>query len=186
MAGEYVLLITLALIVLGLFIWNTFLRKTKRVYKFEGCFGHAPLLSDDIRNVRERHVHSKEELCRLIFEHYFRQSRLKFPRTRPSFLRNPKTGRNLELDGYNESVINARGHRGLAFEYNGSQHYHHQPKYHKSQKEFDDICERDELKKELCRKRGVNLIVIKYDVPRDKLRGYIERRLYELDYYAYK
>lgn len=36
----------------------------------------------------------------------------KFPSVRPNFLKNPKTGRNLELDMYNDSLK-------LAIEYNG-------------------------------------------------------------------
>ena len=39
-----------------------------------------------------------------------------FTSCRPDFLQSPKTGSNLELDGYNEEL-------GIAFEYNGRQHY---------------------------------------------------------------
>lgn len=185
MKNEYILLIVLTAIVCALYVWNVFVRKKRERYAFVGCLGHYNTTLDDMRVVEETHARSKEELCRRIFERYFHKSNLKFPRARPAFLRNPKTGRNLELDGYNANVINANGDCGLAFEYNGSQHYFYQPKYHNTLKDFEGICERDQLKMDLCRKKGVNLIVIRYDVPRNQIRDYIWQRLYERDYYVY-
>ena len=54
-----------------------------------------------------------EKICREVFEVLF--NRL-FPKTRPAWLINPGTRRRLELDGYCKEL-------GLAFEYNGEQHY---------------------------------------------------------------
>ena len=48
---------------------------------------------------------------------------------RPSFLKNPETKQNLELDCYCEKY-------SLAIEYNGAQHYVFPSKYHKNEKEF--------------------------------------------------
>ena len=54
-----------------------------------------------------------EEKCRAVFEQL---TGLKFPKLRPDWLRNPKTGYTLELDGYCEEIA-------IAFEYQGKQHY---------------------------------------------------------------
>ena len=63
---------------------------------------------------------------------------------RPSWLENPETGANLELDRYYESRK-----RRVAFEFQGDQHY-----TSKKQRE------RDALKKRLCRKNKVKIIYV--------------------------
>lgn len=80
-----------------------------------------------------------------------------FVSIRPSWLKNPKTGRNLELDLYNEQLK-------LAVEVQGRQHYVYTPYYHKSYQDFKDQQERDRLKNELCRKRGIRLIYVPYTI----------------------
>ena len=72
----------------------------------------------------------REEQCRLIFQSIFK--RKKFPKVRPTFLRNPKTNRCLELDGYNKKLK-------LAFEYDGYQHYIYPNKFHKSYNSLSEI-----------------------------------------------
>jgi hypothetical protein len=74
---------------------------------------------------------------------------------RPSFLRNPETGKNLELDCYNEEYA-------IAVEYNGIQHYKYPSAFHKTEKEFTDQIYRDRLKKKLCDEAGVYLISVPY------------------------
>jgi hypothetical protein len=69
--------------------------------------------------------------------------------------RAPWLGR-LELDGYNEE-------RGIAFEYQGKQHYEVVPIFHHNGAE--DLArqqERDRIKAELCEARGVRLIIVPY------------------------
>lgn len=78
-----------------------------------------------------------------------------FKTVRPGFLKNPKTNRNLELDLYCEELK-------LAIEYNGAQHYHFTPHYHRSENDFKDQQRRDRLKKKLCLKNGVKLIVVPF------------------------
>jgi len=75
--------------------------------------------------------------------------------TRPSFLRNPESGKNLELDCYNEEYA-------IAVEYNGIQHYKFPSAFHKTEKEFYDQLYRDKLKKKLCDEAGVYLICVPY------------------------
>jgi hypothetical protein len=74
---------------------------------------------------------------------------------RPSFLRNPESGKSLELDCYVPEYK-------LAIEYNGIQHYKFPSAYHKTEKEFYDQLYRDRLKKKLCDEAGVYLIPVPY------------------------
>lgn len=61
---------------------------------------------------------------------------------RPDWLKNPKTGHNLELDRFYPWMK-------LAFEYNGR---HHSGKYQ---------MYKDEVKAERCKERGIALVIIK-------------------------
>jgi hypothetical protein len=74
---------------------------------------------------------------------------------RPNFLRNPESGKALELDCYDPEYK-------IAVEYNGIQHYKFPSAYHKSEKEFYDQLYRDRLKKKLCDEEGVYLIPVPY------------------------
>lgn len=76
---------------------------------------------------------------------------------RPDFLKNPKSNKNLELDGYNEKLQ-------MAFEFQGKQHEDNDTQFGGG---LIEQQERDALKKELCEKNGVKLFLInqpkKYD-----------------------
>ena len=80
----------------------------------------------------------------------------KFKKVRPSWLRNPKTHRLLELDFYCKEL-------NLAIEVNGQQHYFYTPHFHESEEKFQAQVERDKLKQTICANRGVKLIIIRYD-----------------------
>jgi hypothetical protein len=122
-------------------------------------------------------VHYKsEETCREVFEKLFGK---KFPKVRPKWLRNPETGRCLELDGYCEEL-------GIAFEHNGRQHYEKNDLFHATEKEFRKTEERDTVKQILCKQHGVKLITVpqlkvkisgQFYLTKDNLRQYILRRL---------
>lgn len=139
-----VCLLTIYLIIRRTNIWNV-MPHTMAVYEYD-IF---------LPNVRR----SMEEHCRHIFEYAFA---CPFPRGRYGFLKNPCTGRDLELDGYNPTIPTALG-KGIAFEYNGRQHY--------------DTCNgtysetfvvllrnRDRVKVHTCQRVGIYLIVIPYTV----------------------
>jgi len=73
---------------------------------------------------------------------------------RPNFLKNPKTGRNLELDMYDPVTK-------IAIEYNGATHYEHVPFFNN---DLQNQQEKDELKKKLCSDNGIILITVPYTV----------------------
>jgi hypothetical protein len=81
-----------------------------------------------------------EELCRAVFQIIFKNN---FIKIRPDWLRNPVTGRNLELDGF-ALIDNVK----IAFEHDGF--------YHNSEKTKN----LDSLKDKLCEKADVKLIRI--------------------------
>lgn len=85
-----------------------------------------------------------ENMCRQILEKAFNT---KFPKIRPSWLL--ADGFRLELDGYNEKL-------GLAFEYQGAQHF---GKSYKNQN-IQKVIRNDKIKLEKCSDMGVNLIII--------------------------
>jgi hypothetical protein len=93
-----------------------------------------------------------EKLTREIFERIMGSD---FSSVRPDFLKNPETGRNLELDGYNENLK-------LAFEYNGKQHYQFTKHFHETEDNFKKQRERDEFKYKRCIEMGITLISVPY------------------------
>ena len=104
-----------------------------------------------------------EERVRELLEDYFDDY---FPTCRPKFLRNPKTGRCLELDGYNARL-------NLAFEYQGVQHRKYTPKFHSSPEAFEEQVYRDRIKKEILRNLEIDLIEIPDTVKYDDLKYYL-------------
>lgn len=112
----------------------------------------------------------REEECREFLEEYFDKP---FPSARPKFLRNPETGRPLELDGYNPSL-------NLAFEYNGKQHYKYPNNFHKSKEDFSAQVRRDKIKHHICKQLEIDLIAIPYKVK--SVRSFIKKRLRQLGY----
>jgi hypothetical protein len=95
-----------------------------------------------------------------------------FRTIRPSFLRNPETGRNLELDCYNEELK-------LALEYNGIQHYRWPNFTNQSREEFLNQVRRDQLKVDLCDLNKVYLITVPYNVAPENIEAYIRYYLPE-------
>lgn len=97
---------------------------------------------------------SKGEIqCRNFLEKKFNR---KFPKCRPHFLKNPITnGALMELDCFNEEL-------SLACEYQGEQHYKFIPHFHKTYDSFLNQKYRDKLKKEICARNKVYLIVVPY------------------------
>lgn len=78
---------------------------------------------------------------------------------RPIWLRNPLTGRCLEIDAYHPGL-------NVGIEYNGIQHYKFPNHLHSNteigRKAFEAGQSRDRLKHRLCKLRGLKLIEIPY------------------------
>lgn len=111
----------------------------------------------------KRIYNKNEKQCRRIVERIYGRA---FPSIRPDFLKNPITGKNLELDMYNKDLK-------LAFEYNGVQHYKYTPFFHKSHKDFEKQKAYDNYKKSICEHLGITLIAIPYTTPYKDLDGYL-------------
>lgn len=94
-----------------------------------------------------------------------------FVKVRPAFLRNPATGRCLELDAYNAELK-------LACEYNGLQHAVYPNHCHTNIKEFKAQQYRDEIKASMCEANGIRLIVIHHTVPKDQIRVFLQFQLF--------
>jgi|TARA_A100001515_G_C4497709_1_gene185573 hypothetical protein len=96
-----------------------------------------------------RHKNLGEEMLRKILERTYGKE---FPNVRPSWLLNPNTGCNLEIDCYCEEL-------GLAFEYQGQQHYN-PVSFFGGEASHEKVVERDRIKKKICEDRGIKLIAI--------------------------
>jgi hypothetical protein len=115
-----------------------------------------------------------EEISRSIFEAIFEDD---FPKVKPVWLINPKTKKRLELDGFCPSIKTPLG-KGVAFEYNGSQHEHFNPKFHKTYQDFLNQKMRDNIKVQICREKGVFLISIPYIfTSREEIERFIRSKL---------
>lgn len=89
----------------------------------------------------------------------------------PDWLRNPETGRGMELDLYSEKLK-------IAIEYNGRQHYDYVPYFHKKgPHELEAQKRRDAYKLDICDEKGVYVITVPYYVPDNRIEQWI--RYYE-------
>ena len=108
-----------------------------------------------------------ERICRRYFEEIFNK---KFPKTRPKWLKN-KTGKLLELDGYCSEL-------GIAFEYQGQQHYLPTTFFTKGRR-FENQQEADKLKKDLCNKSHIILIEVPYTIEFEDIGKFIIKKCKE-------
>jgi hypothetical protein len=120
------------------------------------------------RNSSSCFMSKGEKVCKEFLEFTFHK---KFEKVRPEFLRNPVTGYSLELDLYNPELR-------LAIEYNGKQHYHYNSMMHQSSRDrFHNQQYKDIMKKDMCQKNNITLIVVPYTVPEDKIPEYLYEQL---------
>lgn len=111
--------------------------------------------------------HHNENMARQHLEMLLGQQ---FPKVRPEWLKNPMTGRRLELDMYCEELT-------LAVEYDGAQHSFYVPHFHGSQEAFRQQQQRDTIKETICAQKNVHLLRIPYNIPEDHLGSYLEGAL---------
>lgn len=113
-------------------------------------------------------LYKNESETRDIFEETLNKP---FPKTNPKFL-NLSRYSHLQLDGYNEEL-------GIAFEYDGRQHYEISAfSKHNGKESLKERQQRDKIKDELCKKNMVKLIRIPYFI-KDK-KTYILNNLKEI------
>ena len=122
-----------------------------------------------IKPKKKKRVNKKENMCRKILQQLYQR---KFPSIRPSFLKSPRTGKNLELDCYNKELK-------IALEYNGKQHYGYNKFFHKKPKDFYAQVHRDDWKRKKCKEKGIRLIEVPYWVTPIDLKDYIIKQLYK-------
>ena len=121
-----------------------------------GCKKHGDFSQKPVDHVRGRGCpkcagSNGENMMRDLLENTIFPDK-KFPTIRPEFLKNPETGWPLELDCYNDEMK-------LAFEFQGIQHY--QPvKRYGGEKRFEQQQKQDQLKRDLCLKKGIVLIEV--------------------------
>jgi hypothetical protein len=107
-----------------------------------------------------------ENECRRILTNLFQKP---FDSVRPDFLKY-KTGKNLEIDLYNEELK-------MGLEYQGVQHYKYTPYFHKKYEDFLSQMERDKWKKAKLKELNIKLIEIPYTVKFEDLEKYIKECL---------
>jgi hypothetical protein len=108
-----------------------------------------------------------QKICCQVMEEIYNEP---FTCSRPSWLKNPETGGNLEIDCYNEKLK-------IGVEYNGIQHYVYPNVYHKTFLEFKNQVRRDQYKIKKCKEHGVHLISVPYNIPHGKIKDFILDRL---------
>ena len=127
-----------------------------KISRGNGC----PICRDNTRG---------EKLTRYCFEKMFQHD---FKKIKPDWILNPKTGRKLELDGYNESLK-------IAFEHQGIHHEIDCPTSNKFYKPEQLI--RDEIKRQNCKEQGITLIEVPEIGRRLKIKDVVSFLLSEFD-----
>lgn len=123
----------------------------------------APLPKIRDKRLDKRLPSKGERLCCQTMERIYG---MPFKSIWPSWLRNPETGAEMELDCFNDDLK-------IAVEYNGVQHYQWPNFTNQSYEQFMNQVRRDDLKKRICDRHGVYLITVPYNVPHDKIPEYI-------------
>lgn len=91
---------------------------------------------------------------------------LPFKNTRLDSIKNPDTGRSLEIDCYNPELK-------LGVEYHGINHYKFIPYFHQTREKFVKSQLRDAWKLQICNRLGITLIVVPYTCSHDKICKFI-------------
>lgn len=117
-----------------------------------------------------------EERCRVIVENLYPGH--KFLTVRPDWLKNPTTGRNLELDMYCHELK-------IALEYQGLQHTE-MTKFHRTRGDLIYQYRKDTYKMQRCKELGITLLQIPHWVKPLELEHFIKNGLQRLQVYPLK
>ena len=109
----------------------------------------------------------KEKIFRYVIETMLE---IEFKKSRPPWLLNPKTGRRMEIDGYNED-------NAICFEYQGRQHFIHIPYIHRKYELFLNAQERDVVKKKLLNQNKIFILYPDYKIKPSDFPYFIENKL---------
>ena len=104
-----------------------------------------------------------EEACAKALKRIFDEE---FITIHPDWLKNPETGRNLEIDCACLKLM-------VGCEYQGSQHYVYPNFFHRSYEDFVKQTQRDNYKAQQCDRVGFYLITVPYTVKLDDIEDYI-------------
>lgn len=186
--GWHILLVGLIFVFIVLFIVNQFgSHPSTRSVSMSDIYDHfmSMLFNPHRGESRQRRTFQRrattqqggsskgETKCKEFVEFFFQQP---FDKCRPNFLQNPVTRENLELDMFNADLA-------LAIEYNGAQHYNYNSFMHGNSKDkFYNQQYRDLIKKDLCDKQGVKLIVVPYTVNENQIASFLFEELKKLGY----
>jgi len=136
-------------------------------YFYDPALGGMRRVEGDRFNTYSNKDSKGERECRRVLESIFHRP---FPNVRPDFMKNFKTGRNLELDCYNADLK-------IACEYNGRQHYEFLSHWHGTKENFHKQLANDRLTRERCMKNGVFLIEVPYTVKIPDIEKFIFQKL---------
>jgi len=89
-----------------------------------------------------------------------------FPPTWPDWLRNPKTGWEMEIDGYNEELK-------LGFERSGRQHFEYVEFFHRVYANFESQQARDRHKARILSERGIFMLYPTYELKEEDYYNFI-------------
>lgn len=130
----------------------------------------GPLIKTCLGRTQIQHTYQSkgEKICRYVLEHLFNKP---FISIRPDGLQNPRTGKNLEIDCYNDELR-------LGVEYDGAQHSKYIQHFHgDNPQNFVTQIENDEYKKSRCKTLGVSLIHVPHTVPLNEIPNYLIKKL---------
>jgi hypothetical protein len=116
---------------------------------------------------------------KIIISHLSRIFGVKFVSMTPLFLKNPETGRLLELDAYYPKPLPYNHDIRLAAEYQGEQHSERFHVFNRDSNAWVQQLRRDQFKREMCAKVGVLLIEVP-KMPYNDIESYLDQRLEEL------
>lgn len=164
------LLVLSLLFLIGYYIYANYISENENNEEKSNNVGEK-LLNETVKTTitkKRKTIPKKHETrCRIIMENIFKAP---FVSIRPDFLKYPKTGKNLELDVFNQDLM-------IALEYDGVHHRKYTEFFHKSEQDFIEQQERDRYKEERCKELGITLIRVPDTVKYEDLEEYIKKEL---------
>jgi hypothetical protein len=163
-----------SIFLLFLFYFFNLNKTTNKSITLQSIFRQVFDTPEKISSPKKKINNSKgEQKCKEFLEFIFQKP---FIKIRPPFLINPITNAPLELDCYNEELK-------LAIEYNGKQHYEYNKMMHQNSKSnFQNQQYRDYIKQELCKKHGIELVIVPYSIHENKIPDYLYTELKKRNY----